>query len=149
MLTVCILGRLNFDAIGWSPLLAREDAAAEWTSAFTSEAVTAIAAQAETMERLEALKAEKGRLTLQYALMDLESFQIGAADIMAKHPGIPEASKLQGFARDAKALHGALQDLSGAEFPQVEDSYKQVSNRWKSELANAKARLAGSGSCAA
>merc|ERR1719362_797858 len=127
MLAVCILGRLNHDAIEWSPSLVRDDAAAS------------------RMERLEALKAEKSQLTLQHSLLELEKFQTEASDMMAKHPGIPEASKLEGFARDAKALHGALQELTGAEVPQVEDSNMQVSNIRKSRLASAKARRAGSG----
>jgi len=131
MLAVCILGRLNHDAIEWSPSLVRDDAAAS------------------RMERLEALKAEKSQLTLQHSLLELEKFQTEASDMMAKHPGIPEASKLEGFTRDAKALHGALQELTGAQFPQVEDSYKQVLSTWKSTLASAKKRLAGGGSCTA
>jgi len=149
MLTVCILGRLNLDTVAWSPLLARDDVAVVGASALTGAAKTAAAAQQEAIERLEFLKAEKGRLTLQHALLELESFQTEATDLMAKHHGIPEASKMEGFVRDAKALHGALQELTGAEFPQVEDSYMQVFSRWKSTLASAKARLAGSGSCMA
>merc|ERR1712008_243158 len=105
------------------------------------------APQQEAIVRLEALKAEKGRLSLQHALLELESFQAKASNMMAKHSGIPEASKLEGFARDAKALHGALQELTGAEFPQVEDSYMQVLSSWKSTLASAEARLSGTGSC--
>jgi len=127
MLGVCILGRLNLDAIAWSPLLAQDDAAAAKASALT-----------------DTLEAEKGRLTLQHALLELESFQTKASD-MATHPGIPDASKLKGFARDAKVLHGALQDLTPAEFPQVEDSYMQVLSSWASALAGAEAWLAGAG----
>jgi len=149
MLAVCVLGRLDLDAIGLSPLLAGDDAAAIRASVLTGVVESAAAVQHEAIQRLEALKAEKSLLTLQHALLELESFQTEAIDMMAKHPGIPEASKLEGFTRDAKALHSALQELTGAEFPQVEHSYTQVLSRWKSTLASAKKRLAGGGSCTA
>jgi len=149
MLTVCVLGRLNLDAIGWSPLLAADDVMANRASVLTGVVESAAAVQHDAIERLEALQAEKRLLTLQQALLELDKFQTEASDMMAKHPGIPEASKLEGFTRDAKALHGALQELTGAEFPQVEASYKQVLSTWKSTLASTKKRLAGGGSCTA
>jgi len=101
---------------------------------------------AEKKILLEQLQQQRSGYALRLARLQLKEFQGEAAGVIAELP-VDRRSKLQDSQNDAKRLEEALEEVTEAEFPQVEQSFKTVYAGWKKILADARVFQAKVASC--
>lgn len=104
----------------------------------------------EKRAQLEQLKRRHNSYSLRLGMLQLEEFAEEAGRAIETLPA-ERSQALQGAKADAERLHVVLKDITDAEFPQVEESFKNVYAGWQRILAKATRcadpELQSSGSC--